>query len=227
MSKNLFVVGTGTDIGKTYVAGLLVKKTRELSPRAAYFKAAMSGNSRRADGSLIPGDAVAVREMSGIDQPLTDMCPYVYEDAYSPHLAAKLAGQPVDLARVLADFDRLAAAYDYVTLEGSGGILCPLRHDEQRVGVADFIKTRGFASVLVADAGLGTLNGVGLTAAYMRAAGLKLQGVIFNNFRPGDVLHEDNRVMCEELFGLKTLACVQPGDEDIDLAAQALAALYE
>ncbi len=227
MSKNLFVVGTGTNIGKTYVAGLLVKKTRELSPRSAYFKAAMSGNSRRADGSLIPGDAAAVREMSGIDQPLADMCPYVYEDAYSPHLAAKLAGRPVEPARVLADFDKLAAQYDYVTLEGSGGILCPLRHDEQRFGLVDFIQARGFASVLVADAGLGTLNGVGLTAAYMRAEGLPLLGVIFNNFQPGNVLHEDNRVMCEELFGLKTLACVQPGAVDIDLPAQALAALYE
>lgn len=227
MSKNLFVVGTGTDIGKTYVAGLLVKKTQEISHRSAYFKAAMSGNSRRPDGSLIPGDAVAVQAMSGIEQPLADMCPYVYEDAYSPHLAARLAGKPVELARVLECFDKLAASYDYVTLEGSGGILCPLRHDEQRLSLVDFIKARQFASVMVADAGLGTLNGVGLTAAYMRAEGLHLKGVIFNNFQPGNILHEDNRVMCEELFGLKILACVQPGDVDIDIAAPDMAALYE
>ena len=54
MSKALFITGTGTDIGKTYVTGLIVKKLAEEGKSAAYYKAAMSGNDRRADGSLIP-----------------------------------------------------------------------------------------------------------------------------------------------------------------------------
>ena len=58
MSKTLFVVGTGTDIGKTYISGLIVKKLHESGSAAAYYKAAMSGNVRRADGSLVPGDAL-------------------------------------------------------------------------------------------------------------------------------------------------------------------------
>ena len=57
MSKNLFITGTGTDVGKTYVTGLIVKKLWEGGKSAAYYKAAMSGNDRRPDGSLIPGDA--------------------------------------------------------------------------------------------------------------------------------------------------------------------------
>ena len=81
MSKTLFVIGTGTDIGKTYISGLIVKKLRESGSRAAYYKAAMSGNERRADGSLIPGDALFVKEVSGISQPLEEMCPYIYETA--------------------------------------------------------------------------------------------------------------------------------------------------
>ena len=55
MSKALFITGTGTDIGKTYVTGLIVKKLAEAGKSAAYYKAAMSGNDRREDGSLIPG----------------------------------------------------------------------------------------------------------------------------------------------------------------------------
>ena len=85
MSKALFITGTGTDIGKTYVTGLIVKKLAEEGKSAAYYKAAMSGNDRRADGSLIPGDALFVQKISGITQPLEEMCPYVYEHAYSPH----------------------------------------------------------------------------------------------------------------------------------------------
>ena len=61
MSKNIFVTGTGTDVGKTYVTGLIVKKLREGDQKAAYYKAAMSGNNRRTDGNLIPGDALQVK----------------------------------------------------------------------------------------------------------------------------------------------------------------------
>ncbi len=65
MSKGIFITGTGTDIGKTYVTGLIVKKLRESGADAVYYKAAMSGNERRADGSLIPGDALQVKNNVG------------------------------------------------------------------------------------------------------------------------------------------------------------------
>lgn len=79
MAKSIFITGTGTDIGKTYVAGLIVKKIADAGKSAAYYKAAMSGNDRREDGTLIPGDALFVRQTAGIEQPLDEMCPYVYE----------------------------------------------------------------------------------------------------------------------------------------------------
>ena len=86
MSKTLFITGTGTDVGKTYVSGLILKELRSAGENAGYFKAAMSGNSRRQDGSLIPGDAAAVKAMSGIDQSLEAMCPYVYEEIGRAHV---------------------------------------------------------------------------------------------------------------------------------------------
>ena len=61
MNKSLFIIGTGTDVGKTYVSGLILKKLRESGASAAYYKAAMSGNERGGDGVLIPGDALWVR----------------------------------------------------------------------------------------------------------------------------------------------------------------------
>ena len=61
MAKKLFVTGTGTDIGKTYVTGLILKKLQESGRRAAYYKAAMSGNERDEEGHLIPGDALHVK----------------------------------------------------------------------------------------------------------------------------------------------------------------------
>lgn len=83
--KQLMIIGTDTDVGKTYVSGLILKKLHENGKKAAYFKAAMSGNVHLTDGSLLPGDADFVKTISGISQPLADMCPYVYETAgFSP-----------------------------------------------------------------------------------------------------------------------------------------------
>lgn len=227
MSKNLFITGTGTDIGKTYVTGLILKKLQEYGKNAAYYKAAMSGNERRADGSLIPGDALHIKTVSGIRQPLEEMCPYVYEAAFSPHLAARIEGTPPEMNTVLCTFDAVCSKYDYVTAEGSGGILCPLRFDGQRLLLEDFVKARSLNSLLVADAGLGTINSVVLTVDYMNARCLPLKGIIFNHFEPGNILHEDNLIMCEALTGLKVLACVKAGDTDLELSMEQLEALYE
>ena len=227
MSKALFVTGTGTDTGKTYVTGLIVKKLQEAQKNPAYYKAAMSGNDRRPDGTLIPGDALAVQTMSGINQSLTSMCPYVYEHAYSPHLASRLEGNPVVMDVVTHGFADVTAVYDYVTVEGSGGILCPICFDEARIQLEDVVKELHLSSILIADAGLGTINSVVLTAEYMKTHGLPLKGIIFNHYHPGDVMEDDNIFMCEHMTGLPTLAKVQDGDTELDMNIDALCALYD
>lgn len=227
MSKNLFITGTGTDVGKTYVTGLIVKKLREGGASSAYYKAAMSGNERRPDGTLIPGDALQVKTMSGVEQPLEEMCPYIYETAASPHLAAKIEGNPIEMECVLKNFDRVCGTYDYVTVEGSGGIFCPLRFDEQKIQLEDFIKARSLACLMIADAGLGTINAVVLTAEYMKARKIPVKGIIFNHYEPGNPLHEDNRLMCEAMTGLNVVACVKDGDMDLDIPFELMEGFYE
>lgn len=226
MSKNLFITGTGTNIGKTYVTGLIVKKLWEHKQNAAYYKAAMSGNEQSSDGSLIPGDALYVKTVSGIQQPVEEMCPYVYKAAVSPHLAAHIEGNPVEMEQVLHTFDDLCSRYDYVTAEGSGGILCPLRFDEQKIQLEDFIKARNLNCLIVADAGLGTINSVVLTVEYMKAHHIPVQGIIFNHYERDNILHEDNLLMCENMTGLQVLACVKDGDTDLDLPIDVLESLY-
>lgn len=227
MSKNLFITGTGTDVGKTFVTALIVKKLAQHSKKAAYYKAAMSGNERREDGSLIPGDALWVKKISGTDQPLEEMCPFVYENAYSPHLASRLEGNPVNMETVRKGFEAVSQSYDYVTLEGSGGILCPLCFDEAKIQLEDVIKEFHLSSLIVADAGLGTINSVVLTVEYMRSKDLPIKGLIFNHYHPGNLMEEDNLRMCEFMTGLKVLACVKDGDTDLELDIDTLTSLYE
>lgn len=227
MSKALFITGTGTDIGKTYVAGLIVKKLTDAGKNAAYYKAAMSGNDRREDGTLIPGDALFVQQTAQISQPLEKMCPYIYENAYSPHLASRIEGNPVQMDVVKAGYKNVCDKYDYITMEGSGGILCPICFDEAKIQLEDVIKELGLSSIIIADAGLGTINSVVLTVEYMKSHELPVKGIIFNNYHPGNVMEDDNIFMCEYMTGLPTLAKVKKGDTELDIDVDVLAGLYE
>jgi len=226
MAKKIFVTGTGTDVGKTYVTGLICKKLTEAGLSAGYYKAAMSGNDRDEDGKLIPGDAAFVKEISGMSQPLGSMCPYIYETAVSPHLASKLEGGPVDFGVVKSGFDAVCEKYDFVTMEGSGGILCPIRFDDEVTMLEDVIKGLDLDCILIADAGLGTINSVVLTYEYMKNRGLNIQGIIFNNYIAGDCMHEDNIKMCQHMTGLKVLALVASGDQDLDIDIDVLTGIY-
>lgn len=227
MSKAVFLTGTGTDIGKTYISGLIVKKLAEAGKNPAYYKAAMSGNDRREDGTLIPGDALFVQKTSGISQSLEEMCPYVYENAWSPHLASRVEGNPVDLEVVRKGFLETADKYDYITMEGSGGILCPICFDERRIQLEDVIREFELSSILVADAGLGTINSVVLTVEYMKARSLPIKGIIFNHYHPGNIMEDDNIFMCEHMTGLPVIAKVQDNATELETDEDVLAALYD
>ena len=187
----------------------------------------MSGNDRRADGSLIPGDALFVQKISGITQPLEEMCPYVYEHAYSPHLASRIEGHPVEMAVVRDGYRAVCDKYDYVTVEGSGGILCPICFDEAKIQLEDVVSELGFSSILIADAGLGTINSVVLTAEYMQGKKLPVKGILFNHFHRGDTMEEDNIAMCRQRTGLPVLACIPDGAQELPMEPTDLAALYE
>lgn len=239
MAKKIFITGTGTDVGKTFVTGLIVKKLKENGIRAAYYKAAMSGNGRIKEdvllpgnewikeGTLLPGDALHVKTVSGIEQPIGQMCPYVYETAVSPHLASRIEGGPVVLEEVVRGFEAVCNQYDFVTMEGSGGILCPVCFDERELWLEDVVRELGLSSLIVADAGLGAINSVVLTAEYMRAKGLPVKGIIFNRFYPGSRMEEDNLRMCEYRTKLPVLARVEEGCEDLPMEIAKLTALYE
>ena len=127
MSKGLFITATGTDVGKTYITALLVKKLRQANLNAGYYKAALSG----AD-TITDSDAGFVNRIANIHQDEQTLLSYLYKNAVSPHLAAKLEGNPVEKDIILKDYTRVQQNYDYITVEGSGGIVCPIRYDDKK-----------------------------------------------------------------------------------------------
>ena len=227
ITKKLFVVGTGTDVGKTYVTSLIIKKLNSAGLNAAYYKVAMSGNTKTANCEIIPSDACFVKKMSGIKQPIHEMCKYVYEMPASPHLASRHEKNYVDMHVIEESFKKVCEKYEYVTIEGSGGIVCPIRLDGEKIMLEDIIKNFDAPAVIVADSGLGTINNVVLTSEYMKQKKLRTSGIIFNNFSPGNIIHEDNAAVCEQMTGIPIIAKIKRDDKEIDIDIQKLVSLYE
>lgn len=229
MGKALFITGTGTDVGKTYVTALIVKCLRDAGLDAGYYKAAISGAEKdEEDGTLHAGDALYVKEIAELSETQEELVSYVYEAAVSPHLAAQLDNNPIDFDVVEKDFRRALSQHEYITMEGSGGIICPLRWDkEQHVILDDLVLRLGLGALIVADAGLGTINAAVLTVEHLRARNIPIRGIILNRFHDGDIMEEDNLDMVEAMTGVKVVATVKSGDEALDMDARELAALYQ
>ena len=172
-------------------------------------------------------DAGYVKKISKIPQEEETLVSYLYQEAVSPHLAARWEGRPVEMEQVKKDFAKVKQQYEYVTVEGSGGILCPIRWDEkEKVMLEDVIQMLGLNLILVADAGLGSINATVLTTEYLKQKNRKVKGIVLNHFT-GTEMEEDNRKMIEELSGIPVIATVKPGQEDLETDGKTLASLYE
>lgn len=216
MNNGYFVTATGTDVGKTFVTALLVKKWRDSKIDAGYYKAALSGAELR-KGIWIAGDADYVKMVAGLSDTQEQLVSYVYKEAVSPHLAARKEGNPVELTRVRKDFEAACNRHEFVFVEGSGGIICPIRHDDTVIYLEDIMKTVNLPLLVVTTAALGSINACVLTAEYAKARGLDIRGLIVNRYGMSKNLEmeEDNIAMMQELTGLSVLAKIPEGATDL------------
>ena len=204
MAKALFITGTGTDVGKTYVSALIAKQLKDEGLDIGYYKAALSGSNEITDS-----DAWYVKEKANLTDSYDEMVSYTYKHAYSPHLASQIEGNPVEMKVIKEAYKDISKRHDYMIVEGSGGIICPIRYDkDKKIFLEDIIKELDIPSVIIADAGLGTINSTVLTIEYMMKRKLKINGVILNKFEISNVMHEDNKQMIEEMTDIKVVGIV-------------------
>lgn len=216
MNKGYFVTAIGTDVGKTFITAILVKKWRDSGIDAGYYKAALSGAELR-DGKWVAGDADYVKRIANLSDTQEQLVSYVYKEAVSPHLAARKEGNPVELAKVKDDFDAACARHEFIFAEGSGGIICPIRYDDQKIFLVDIMKTLNLPLLIVTTAALGSINACVLTVEYARSCGLSIRGLIVNRYgSSGNLEMEDDNIrMMLDLTGLDILAKIKDGDTDL------------
>ncbi|MBQ6130910.1 MAG: dethiobiotin synthase [Selenomonadaceae bacterium] len=202
MSNCIFVTGTGTDVGKTFVTALIVKKLRGMGINAGYYKFAASGE----EIDKLPADAWHVKIAANL--PDEKFVSYSYKESVSPHLAAQLENRPIEIPMLERDFKAAQKKFEFLVVEGSGGIICPLRWDNQRIFLADLVKRFGLPVIIVADSELGAINATVLTVEYLRAKNIPTRGVVLNRFRAENLIDVDNEKMIAALTGLPIIAKV-------------------
>ena len=217
MSKNIFITATGTDIGKTYISALIIKKMREKGFNCGYFKPVLSGVEEN-NNRLTKSDCNYVVETANIPLPAENCVAYWWKEAVSPHLAAKIANETINTDVIKKEFKKLANLFEYILIEGAGGITCPLRLENgEKYLLVDLIKELCPNIVIVADGGLGTINSVLLTVEYAKNNNINTKGIILNNFNPNSFMHQDNLKQIEYLTGVKVIATVETGQKEITL----------
>lgn len=185
MNHAFFVTGTDTGIGKTHVACALLHATRQQGLTAVGMKPIAAGVEE--DGRN--DDVVRLLAASSIQPPLEWVNPYRYDPFIAPHIAAREAGRPIDLAVIRQAFARLRTLAEVVWVEGVGGFLVPL--DEQR-DAADLARILNLPVVLVVGMRLGCLNHALLTVEALTRRGLTLAGWVANRIDPAMARFEAN-----------------------------------
>ena len=226
MSKSIFITGTGTDVGKTYVSGLIVKKLRGLGINAGYYKPALSG-AEFLNGKPAPGDCRHVAQRAGLEIDPQKLTSYMFKTPVSPHLAAAIEGRAIEPDVIAADFAKTRQKYEYLTVEGCGGIICPLRMDERVIMQTDIIKLLTLDLLIVAPSGLGTINSTVLTVLHAERTGSNVKGIILNNYDSTDFMHRDNKKMIERITEIPVIACIPANASDIHMDPEVLCGIYK
>jgi dethiobiotin synthetase len=183
--RGVFVTGTGTDVGKTVVAATLARTAHAAGARVAVFKPAVSGLDdyppRPEIWDCAPElpDHALLRLASGSAQGDDEIAPYRYGPAVSPHLAAGLAGEPIDPDRLRGAAVAATEGSDLLVCEGVGGFLVPLSGDYL---VRDLARDLGMSVLIVSSHALGTINHTLLTIEAVRGAGLEVSAVVLNRW---------------------------------------------
>ena len=203
-AKGIFVTGTDTEVGKTFVSCALLAMLKRQGVKAAAMKPVASG-AAEVDGRWCNDDARRLQAAAGMNADLSLINPCVFPDPVAPHIAAARAGVTIDFARIRQCFSRLQEDADFVLVEGVGGWLVPLN---ERQSVADLARELDLPVLLVVGMRLGCINHALLTAQAIAQTGLKLRGWVANRLQGDYPVLEDNIAAIAQRIEAPLLASV-------------------
>jgi dethiobiotin synthetase len=187
MGSGVFITGTDTGVGKTFVACGLAALLRESGLRVGVMKPAETGCIEK-DGRLFPEDAVRLKEASGCSVPLEKICPFQWREPLAPSIAAERQGAVIDVDRLIDIYDEISSAHDITLVEGAGGLMVPLLPSYT---YADFARVVKLPTLVVAANRLGAINHLLLALEHATCKGLRVLGYVLNQIQSEPSLATD------------------------------------
>lgn len=203
MIKGIFITGTDTGIGKTVIAGGLATVLKERGLNVGVMKPFETGLSKK-NGNWELQDGAFLKKTAEVTDSDSLVTPYCFENPLAPYAAAELENVPIMLEKVHQAFAELISKYQFVLVEGAGGLLVPVKKDYL---FANLAKDFNLPVVIVARSGLGTINHTLLTIRAAQSYGIKVLGVILNNYNNNGlgIAEKSNPKVIEETSGVPVL----------------------
>jgi dethiobiotin synthetase len=209
----LFVTGTDTGVGKTMIAGAIADWFARRKFRVAVCKLAATGCVHRREG-LVSEDAEFLAHCAKSRHPLDLICPQRYSEPLAPAIAARRAMQPLDWSVIDNSIRLMSQDSDVMIIEGVGGVMVPM---DEKYTVLDAIAALKIPAVVVARAGLGTINHTLLTVNALRQREIAISGCVINGYPPDlkTVAEETNPRAITDWGGIPIL-CIVPQFTEIN-----------
>jgi dethiobiotin synthetase len=206
MTKGIFITGTDTGVGKTYVATGIAKALRYAGIDVGVMKPAETGCSSSC-GKLIPSDAQALVKAAAVRDSLSLVNPYRFRAPVAPSVASRIERKKIDPDLIIKSFRTLSQRHPFMIVEGAGGIMVPLAEGYLFLDLAEAI---GLPVVIVARPGLGTINHTLLTIEVLRTRGIRIAGVVINDGRGGrkGLAEKTSPVVIQSLAGVQIIGTI-------------------
>ena len=192
--KAVFICGTDTGVGKTYIAGKLFKKLLGQGLNVVTQKWVQTGSTGFSP-DIAQHLRIAGKSKKYVKDILPLVNPYSFKFASSPHLAARLEKKKIDVKKIKSAFKKLSKKFDLVIVEGVGGALVPVN---EKTLVIDIVKQLKIPVIVVAANKLGMINHTLLTVEALRKRRMKILGIVFNNMGKKDdkrILNDNIRIV--------------------------------
>jgi dethiobiotin synthetase len=201
----VFITGTGTELGKTFVAAGLIRALRHEGRAVEALKPVVTGFDPATAGESDPARLLAAMDRPATAEDIARIAPWRYGAALSPDMAARVEGKTLDVEAVIAFCrDAVAAARGTLLIEGVGGIMVPL---DQRRTVLDWMTALRLPLILVAGSYLGTLSHTLTALDVLKRRELTVAAVVVSESEATTVpLGETLRTLANFVSGVTLLA---------------------
>ncbi|MDA0839393.1 MAG: dethiobiotin synthase [Planctomycetota bacterium] len=202
-TEGIFITATDTEVGKTVVAGGLAAAVQRRGKNVGVMKPFASGALEDENGPF----SIDVRFLArciGLERETADQCPVLLQAPMSPLAAAEAEAARIDMDAVWGAHRRMKAAHDWLVVEGIGGLKVPIT---ERYHIIDFAAELGLPVLLVARAGLGTINHTLLSIDALQARQIPIAGIVINAAtKAEDASCPTNPTIIERCSGVRVLA---------------------